>query len=104
MAGSSQQYQFFVEKMLKTVTFDSGVGDESLQPMLANQFESGNEDEDDDDLNAAIANPAAADLNGSGNEDPPQQKDEQQQQQLDVGGDANQYQVYFYDSKEMVRE
>ena len=59
---------------------------------MANQFESGNEDdEDDDNLNAA-----PQDFVHSGAEDTP--KDENH---LD-GADANQYQVYFYDSKEVV--
>ena len=60
--------------------------------MLVNQFESGNEDdEDEDNLNAA-----QQDFVHSGAEDLP--KDENHQD----GADANQYQVYFYDSKEVV--
>ena len=58
--------------------------------MLSNQFESGNEDEDDDDN----GHPVQQDFNQLGNE-----KDEGQPD----GADANQYQVYFYDSKDMVR-
>ena len=50
--------------------------------MLSNQFESGNEDEDDDDN----GHPIQQDFNQLGNE-----KDEGQPD----GADANQYQVYF---------
>ena len=61
--------------------------------MMANQFESGNEDEDEEDLNVGNANPVHQEFN----EEPP--KEEHQPE----GAEANQYQVYFYDSKEMVK-
>ncbi len=73
----------------------AGVGDEPLQPMMANQFESGNEDEDEEDLNVGNANPAHQEFHGG--DEPPKEEHHPE------GAEANQYQVYFYDSKEMVK-
>jgi hypothetical protein len=67
--------------------------------MMANQFESGNEDEDEEDVGVAGNNPNPAELNGAGGN---QQVEAPRDDHHPEGAEANQYQVYFYDSKEMV--
>ena len=68
--------------------------------MMANQFESGNEDEDEEDVGVVGNNPNPAELNGgAGNH---QVEAAARDDHHPEGPEANQYQVYFYDSKEMV--
>ena len=71
-----------------------------MQPLLSNnQFESGNEDEEDDELGA---------VGGVPNLNPiPNQEFNGNEEAAAIVRDpemaeSNQYQVYFYDSKEMV--
>ncbi len=93
------EFKCLITKKLNFTFVLPGVGDESLQPMMANQFESGNEDEDEEDVGVVVNNPNPAELNeGAGNH----QVEAAREEHHPEGPEANQYQVYFYDSKEMV--